>query len=96
VNLNAHVLRLNQIQEKMNRGEELTDREVAYVKALWRGIVPDVRAFVESVARAVGTDVEGLSGLASLEAEQGFARRGFPSQRMRAEHEARMRGWRGA
>jgi hypothetical protein len=86
VNLNAHVLRLNQIAEKQARGEELTDREVAYVKALRRRIVPVARAFVENIARALGTDVEGLS--ARLEAEQGLARR---RQRMRAEHEARMR-----
>jgi len=85
MNLNAHVLRLQQIREKMDRGEELSERDVAYVRALWERVMPVVRRLAQSIASAAGTDVEGLAG--RLEREN------MRRQRMRAEYEARMRRW---
>jgi hypothetical protein len=85
MNLNAHVLRLCQIREKMDRGEELSEREVAYVRALRERLKPVLARLKESLERASGMDIHSLAARLEVEA----ARR----QKERLRHEARMRRW---
>jgi hypothetical protein len=54
VNWLVILARLGQIREKMERGEEPNEAEVAFVRALWRALRPMVSAFVETVRQAVG------------------------------------------
>lgn len=68
MNLDAHILRLHQIQEKMDRGEELDELEVAYVRALWRLLLPVLRKFAEGVAQAMGTTIAGAAVRLELDA----------------------------
>jgi hypothetical protein len=85
VNLNAHLLRLEEIREKMERGEEPNEAEAAYVRALWEAVIPVAKRLAEGIAGACGMTVEGLS--ARLEADAARSRR------LQSEYEARMRRW---
>ena len=85
MNLNAALLRLEQMRAKMDRGEELNEREAAYVKALWARLRPVVARLKEELERASGTTIDRLS--TRLEVEE------LTRRRTRAEREARMRRW---
>lgn len=61
MNLGTHLLMLGLIRGKLDRGEEPTEAEAAYVRWLWERIYPVARAMAQAVADAMGTTIRGAA-----------------------------------
>ncbi len=79
MNLNTHLVLLDRIRTKMERGEEPTEAEKVYVRVLFRAVMRAVRPIVEALARSTGTTVLQLA--TRLEEESIARRRGVVAER---------------
>ena len=61
MNWNVHMLRLVKIQAKIDRGEKLSAREIAYVKALWQRVREYVKPLVRAIEKDAGMSVSTLA-----------------------------------